>query len=44
MCKYCHEPIRKSTGVFRDWVHVATDNVFCANNLPGLTARFAVPS
>ncbi len=41
-CKHCKDGVSRLPGG-RDWLHTATSSVWCADNLPGLTARFAEP-
>jgi hypothetical protein len=45
VCKHCRQPILRQIVLvgLSAWQHVATGNVYCANNLPGLTSRFAEP-
>lgn len=41
-CRHCELGIKRepALGVF---VHVATGNIYCHVNLPGLTAKYASP-
>lgn len=47
LCRHkgCRQPIRKETigGKYPTWLHTATNNIYCLDNIPGMTARFAEP-
>lgn len=45
-CRHCGELIRRTRigDLDAQWLHEATTNIYCATNLPGLTAHFAEPA
>jgi hypothetical protein len=45
-CEWCDELVRRQRigDESAQWVHDATDNVYCATNVQGHTAKFATKS